>query len=146
MILCTPGLRPWIKGGDILPRIFGSDHCPVYIDLHETIEHPQQGTLRLRDMLNPPNRPPSTAVVYPVDPPRTAPEPPRFAAKFYDEFSGKQTTLKSFFGGAGAKGKRSGALVSPSPSPSPSVTPTESGSVLDTPAAESLDTGAESTL
>ena len=24
LILCTPGLRPWIKGGDIEPKVFGS--------------------------------------------------------------------------------------------------------------------------
>jgi AP endonuclease-2 len=61
-------------------------------------------------MLNPLNRAPSTAPVYPNDVPREATEPPRFATKFLDEFSGKQTTLKSFFGGGkkvdkGDKGK-----------------------------------------
>ncbi|WVR07703.1 exodeoxyribonuclease III [Kwoniella sp. DSM 27419] len=120
LVLCTPGLRPWIKGGDILNKVYGSDHCPVYIDLHETIEHPVKGTLHLKDMLNPPDRPPSTAPVYPNDVPREAPEPPRFATKFFDEFSGRQTTLKSFFGGgAGAKQEKD----IPSPSPTPSVTP-----------------------
>lgn len=79
--------------------MYGSDHCPVYIDLHEEIDHPTLGPLKLRDMLDPPNRTPSTAPVYPNDVPREAPEPPRFATKFLDEFSGKQTTLKSFFGG-----------------------------------------------
>ena len=86
-ILCSPGLRPWIKGGDILAKVYGSDHCPVYLDLHDSIETPT-GTLQLRDMLNPSNRTPSTAPLYPCDPPRTAPEPPRFATKFLEEFSG----------------------------------------------------------
>jgi AP endonuclease-2 len=95
----------------------------VYIDLHETIEHPERGTLHLRDMLHPPDRPPTTAVVYQTDPPRTAPEPPRFATKFYEEFSGRQTTLKSFFGG-GAKRK----LISLSPSPT-GTPPVESSAV-----------------
>lgn len=54
-------------------------------------------------MLNPPDRPPTTAPTYPNDVPRDAPEPPRFATKFLDEFSGKQTTLKSFFGGGAKK-------------------------------------------
>ncbi|WVQ74204.1 exodeoxyribonuclease III [Cryptococcus sp. DSM 104548] len=126
-ILCTPGLRPWIKGGDILPKIYGSDHCPVYIDLHESITLPSGETLLLRDQLNPPNRPPSTAPVYPNAVVREAPEPPRFATKFLDEFSGKQTTLKSFFGGGGAKravekskGKEK-ASVSPRTSASPAT-------------------------
>ena len=106
-ILCSPGLRPWIKSGDIDTKIYGSDHCPVYIDLHDSIPDPAN-TLYLRDALNPPDRPPVTTPIYPQDPPREAPEPPRFATKFYDEFSGKQRTLKSFFGGgggAGGKGK-----------------------------------------
>ncbi|ORY33511.1 Endonuclease/exonuclease/phosphatase [Naematelia encephala] len=114
LILCSPGLRPWIKGGDIQAKIFGSDHCPVYIDLHETAEIPGKGLVRLRDMLNPPDRPMTTAAVYPTDPPRVAPEPPRFATKFFEEFSGRQTTLRGFFA-AGSKRN----LVSPSPTPTP---------------------------
>lgn len=117
-ILCSPGLRPWIKGGDILNKVFGSDHCPVYIDLHESIDHPILGKVNLRDMMNPPNRPPSTAPTYPNDVPREAPEPPRFATKFLDEFSGRQTTLKSFFGGkpavkAESKGKEDKEVAKP---------------------------------
>nr|XP_018260915.1 exodeoxyribonuclease III [Kwoniella dejecticola CBS 10117]OBR83073.1 exodeoxyribonuclease III [Kwoniella dejecticola CBS 10117] len=121
LILCTPGLRPWIKGGDILNKVYGSDHCPVYIDLHETITDPEKGELHLRDMLNPPDRSPSTAPVYPNDVPRTMPEPPRFATKFFDEFSGRQTTLKNFFGGGGGGNtlaKKSGKTPSASPTPS----------------------------
>ncbi|ODN94694.1 exodeoxyribonuclease III [Cryptococcus wingfieldii CBS 7118] len=144
-ILCTPGLRPWIKGGDILPKVYGSDHCPVYIDLHESITLPSGETLHLRDQLNPPDRPPSTAPVYPNAVRREAPEPPRFATKFLDEFSGKQTTLKSFFGGGGAKkvvergqGKeKSSALpkTSASPAPPPAPSPLASAPVGgDTPA------------
>ncbi|WVF73073.1 exodeoxyribonuclease III [Kwoniella sp. CBS 6097] len=135
LILCTPGLRPWIKGGDILNKVYGSDHCPVYIDLHETIQHPTFGTLHLKDQLNPSHRPPSTAPVYPNDVPREAPEPPRFATKFYDEFSGRQTSLKSFFGGGAGKNgpqlngkaaKQSEGIAIPSPSPTPAPTETAS--------------------
>ena len=88
LVLCSPGLRPWIKGGDIQFKVFGSDHCPVYIDLHETADIPGKGTLHLRDMLNPTGRPPSTAPEYPTVPPRTVPEPPRLATKFFEEISG----------------------------------------------------------
>ncbi|KAL1412735.1 Class II abasic (AP) endonuclease [Vanrija albida] len=69
-VLCTPGLRPWIKGGDIDASVHGSDHCPVYIDLHDSIELDGQ-TIYLRDLLNPKDRPPSTAPVYPSDIPST---------------------------------------------------------------------------
>jgi AP endonuclease-2 len=124
-ILCSPGLRPWIKGGDIQNKVFGSDHCPVYIDLHDSITTQTGEVLHIKDQLNPPNRPPSTAPLYPTDPPRTAPEPPRFATKFLDEFSGKQQTLKSFFGGGR---KKSESVVSPSPTPTASeATASEAG-------------------
>lgn len=129
-VLCTPGLRPWVKGGDILDKVFGSDHCPVYVDFHETVTTAEGKELHLRDMLNPPDRPPTTAVVYPSDPPRTGPEPPRFATKFFDEFSGRQTTIKSFFGGGAVKRK----LVEPSPEPVPSPSP-----AVDTPPTEQAD-------
>ncbi len=128
LILCSPGLRPWIKGGDILPKVFGSDHCPVYIDLHETADIPGKGLLQLRDMLNPPDRPPSTAPFFLTDPPRTAPEPPRFATNFFEEFSGRQKTLQSFFGGRSKpirKPSNGDAFVSPSPTPAPTESPME---------------------
>ena len=126
LILCSPGLRPWIKGGDIQSKVYGSDHCPVYIDLHECAEIPGKGMLQLRDMLNPPDRQPSTAPLYPVDPPRTALEPPRFATKFFEEFSGRQTSLKSFFGSQSRpirKPSMSASLVSLSPTPGPAESP-----------------------
>ena len=59
--------------------------------------------------------------MYSNDTPRQAPEPPRFATKFFEEFSAKQTTLKSFFGGGNPK-----KLVEPSPSPVPDLPPSES--------------------
>lgn len=102
LILCTPGLRPWIKGGDIQAKVFGSDHCPVYIDLHNSIER-DGDTVYLRDLLNPTDRPPSTGTVFPWDEPRTAPQPPRFATKFMEEFSAKQRTLKSLWANAKPK-------------------------------------------
>lgn len=86
----------------------------MYIDLHESITLEDGSELKLRDQLNPANRPPSTAPVYPDDVPRTAPEPPRFATKFFEEFSGRQTTLKNFFGKGPTK-----PPIEPSPSPTP---------------------------
>lgn len=128
LILCSSGLRPWINGGDIQPKVFGSDHCPVYIDLHETADVPGKGLLNLRDMLNPPDRSPSTAPSYPTEPLRIAPEPPRFATKFFEEFSGRQKTLQSFFGGRSKPARKQSTdagFVSPSPTPGPSESPAE---------------------
>ncbi|KAK4685463.1 AP endonuclease 2, partial [Tremellales sp. Uapishka_1] len=123
-ILCSPGLRPWIKGGDIQPKTFGSDHCPVYIDLHDSITDATDGEILLKDMLNPANRPASTGLVYPGDAKRREgiPEPPRFATKFYEEFSGRQTTLKGFFGGGSQVKRKTATAKSETPStPSPII-------------------------
>ncbi|KAG2140031.1 Endonuclease/exonuclease/phosphatase [Suillus cothurnatus] len=82
-ILVTPGILPWIKHGDIQPSLKGSDHCPIYIDLHDEITTDAGEQLFLRDVL-------------PMDGNRE--NPPRLAARRWEEFSGKQTLLSTFFG------------------------------------------------
>ncbi|OJT12415.1 DNA-(apurinic or apyrimidinic site) lyase 2 [Trametes pubescens] len=82
-ILVTKGLLPWISHGDIQPSLKGSDHCPIYIDLRDEITLGSGETIKLRDAMQQTD---------------TAREPPRIAAKFWDEFSGKQTVLSAFFG------------------------------------------------
>ena len=80
-ILVTKGLLPWIKHGDIQPSIKGSDHCPIYIDLHEEIEVDGKGLNLCEQILG-------------SDPLK---QPPRISTRYWDEFSGKQTMLSSFF-------------------------------------------------
>ncbi|KAJ7809105.1 Endonuclease/exonuclease/phosphatase [Mycena leptocephala] len=96
-ILVTPGLLPWIKAADIQPEIKGSDHCPVFIDLHDQIIDTSGGVIKLRDVLG-----------------RTAgcTEPPRVAAKFWDEY--KQRLLDT--------PSSASAPQPPSDPPTPSVT------------------------
>ncbi|GAA5912656.1 hypothetical protein JCM5296_006045 [Sporobolomyces johnsonii] len=106
-ILVTPGLLPWVKDSDIQPKVVGSDHCPVYLDLHDEIEVEGRRTVRLWDMMNSGRS---------EDPP---PPPPSFATRFYDEFSGKQRQLSSWFG------KKGGA---PPPQPPTTSTPAPSAS------------------
>ncbi|KAG1841234.1 Endonuclease/exonuclease/phosphatase [Suillus subalutaceus] len=101
-ILVTPGMLPWIKHGDIQPSLRGSDHCPIYIDLHDEITTDAGERLFLRDVL-------------PMDGKRE--DPPRLAARLWEEYSGKQTLLSTFFG----KGNK---LRSPSNSPLSSLSPT----------------------
>lgn len=96
-ILVTPGLLPWIADSDIQPDVFGSDHCPVWVDLHESIVNEQGETLVLKDLMNLPPNPEN---------PDEPPDPPRFATRFWDEFSGKQRSLKDFFGGGPNKAGR----------------------------------------
>lgn len=83
--LITPGLRPWVKAAEIQPHIFGSDHCPVVLDLFDTIES-AQGPLSLAKRLC------------------HAAEPPSLAASHYDEFCPrKQPRLDTLFGAQRAR-------------------------------------------
>ncbi|KAG8971002.1 Class II abasic (AP) endonuclease [Tulasnella sp. 425] len=82
-ILITEGLLPWFKFGDIQADILGSDHCPVYIDLHDEIVLPSGETRTLKSMMGMDSQVPR--------------DPPRICAKFWDEFSGKQTLVSAFF-------------------------------------------------
>ncbi|KAN0066462.1 Class II abasic (AP) endonuclease [Thecaphora frezii] len=81
--LVTEGLLPWIKGADIQQHIYGSDHCPIYLDLHDSRQIDGE-TVLLKDLLDG----------------GAARPPPPLAACFYDEFSGKQRKLASFFAAA----------------------------------------------
>ena len=78
--LATEGLLPWIKGADIQADIYGSDHCPVYVDLYD--EREVDGKMvKLADLMHG----------------NSGRLPPALAACHYDEFSGKQRKLASFF-------------------------------------------------
>ncbi|KAH9921725.1 DNase I-like protein [Epithele typhae] len=107
-ILVTKGLLPWISGGDIQPSLKGSDHCPIYIDLHEQITLDSGEVLTLRD-----------AMKQHAD----LKEPPRLVAKFWPEFAGKQTVLSAFFG---KQVVSTTAKTDPSPTPPLSQSPSSS--------------------
>ncbi|KAF9067492.1 Endonuclease/exonuclease/phosphatase [Rhodocollybia butyracea] len=92
-ILATPGLLPWIKAGDIEPSLKGSDHCPVWIELYEEIEVSSPNgtsTMKLRDAMLCGSG---------------EKDPPRLATRFWDEHSGKQRLLASFFSAGSTSGK-----------------------------------------
>lgn len=115
-ILVTPGLVPWIKAGDTLPDIKGSDHCPVYIDFHDEITTSTGEVIRLRDV---------------VGSQVESKDPPRVATRFWEEFSGKQTSLQQFFGGRA----KSSASTTPKTKTPPALKPTPTPPILE--AAES---------
>lgn len=52
-ILASEGLLKWIKHCDIRPDIYGSDHCPVVAELHDEINDPLKGSIKLWDVMNP---------------------------------------------------------------------------------------------
>lgn len=101
LILITPGLCQWIKDADIQPLVKGSDHCPVYIDLHDSIVDETGRERRLRDMLHTPNKSDSREV-------------PRICARVWDDFYSKQTLLSSFFSkGSSSVSTSTDRVVSP---------------------------------
>ena len=85
--LLTKGLLPWFKHGDILPSIKGSDHCPVYIDLHDEIVNEDGVNMSLKEFMKLDEEIRGT---------------PRLATKYWAEYSGKQKLLSNFFGKKGA--------------------------------------------
>jgi AP endonuclease 2 len=99
----TPGLLPWIKNGDIMPSLRGSDHCPIYIDLHSEIQNADGHLVRLKDRMH------NLAIPIPISSPERRP-PPRLSTQHWDEYSGKQQLLSSFFA-KGAKKPSAAASV-----------------------------------
>ena len=122
-ILVTKGLVPWIKHGDILPSLKGSDHCPIYVDLHDEITSTDGTSISLRQAM----KLDSEAIR----------DPPRLASKYWDEYSGKQTMLSTFFGKRTVVSPDSSVLPAtqsaedPTPSPpEPASTPSNGTSSL----------------
>ncbi len=103
-ILVTKGLLPWISHGDIQPSHKGSDHCPIYIDLRDEITLESGEILSLHEAMK---QTPDLK------------EPPRIAAKFWDEFSGKQTVLSTFFGKHAVSKQKGDMPPSSTPAPTP---------------------------
>ncbi|KAI6009672.1 DNase I-like protein [Pisolithus marmoratus] len=119
-ILATKGILPWIKHGDIQPPIKGSDHCPIYIDLHDEITTDDGRKLCLREVMPRPAKHDTAPV-------------PRLAARCWDEFSGKQTLLSTFFSkGAKVSTAASTSDSSSSPSGSPSASPPQASAISST--------------
>ncbi len=50
--LCTPGLSRWIKSADIQPHVYGSDHCPVFLELHDEIVEEDGRVTHISELLN----------------------------------------------------------------------------------------------
>ncbi|CAO1621759.1 unnamed protein product [Parajaminaea phylloscopi] len=81
--LVSPGLKDWVKRADIQNQTPGSDHCPVFVDLHD--ERLIDGkVVRLRDLMTSSSGATASAL----------------AASRWEEFNRKD--LKSFFAKARA--------------------------------------------
>lgn len=76
--LVSPGLKEWVKAADIQNETPGSDHCPIFVDLHD--ERIIDGeVVKLKNLMAPPGS--------------LTPSP--LAASRWEEFNRKD--LKSFF-------------------------------------------------
>ncbi|KDN65250.1 putative endonuclease/Exonuclease/phosphatase [Colletotrichum sublineola] len=51
-ILCSAGIKDWFTGSNIQEGLMGSDHCPVYADLVDTVKIDGRDT-SLLDLMNP---------------------------------------------------------------------------------------------
>ncbi|UZJ52488.1 hypothetical protein CBS101457_001808 [Exobasidium rhododendri] len=79
--LVTKGLLPWIKFADIQANVYGSDHCPIYVDFHDEITSEEGSKLKLSD--------------YILADSNTKRKIPALAASSWPEFAGRR--LQSFF-------------------------------------------------
>ncbi|CCA69095.1 related to APN2-AP endonuclease, exonuclease III homolog [Serendipita indica DSM 11827] len=97
LILITPGLRQWVKEADIQPSIKGSDHCPVFIDLYDSITDENGRLHRLSDHLHDPSAPSTVSSIVGSNATVQPGVIPRICARQWDEFSAKQTLLSTYF-------------------------------------------------
>ncbi|CEH19479.1 Apurinic/apyrimidinic endonuclease and related enzymes [Ceraceosorus bombacis] len=86
-ILIDEGLIPWFKDSDVAQDVYGSDHCPVWIDLHDEITDRNGKKNHLRDVLGGGEA-------------HAARKAPPLASCNWPELS--QRGIKSFFGGSAA--------------------------------------------
>ncbi|KAG0003098.1 Class II abasic (AP) endonuclease [Entomortierella chlamydospora] len=113
-ILVTSGLLPWFKSCDRKPYVVGSDHCPVVAEMHTELN------LEMSDEEYTQDREAATAqrlqhILDSYD----GTNDHILAAKYFDEFSGKQQKLSSFF-------KKSTTQAQPAVSETPSNSGSES--------------------
>ncbi|KAE8232424.1 hypothetical protein CF326_g2555 [Tilletia indica] len=125
--LVSQGLLPWLKSADIQADIYGSDHCPVYVELHDEREIDGR-KVKLRDLMHGWDKE--------KEPDGPSMRPPPLAACNEEEFSDKRRSIASFFT-APASSKSSGK-VSRSGTTSSSVAVKSSPSSSNMPPAASL--------
>ncbi|CAL5866535.1 uncharacterized protein PFLUO_LOCUS744 [Penicillium psychrofluorescens] len=52
-VLCSTGMQEWFADSNIQEGLMGSDHCPVYAVLKDTVSHDGE-PVHIRDLMNPP--------------------------------------------------------------------------------------------
>ncbi|KAG0085725.1 Class II abasic (AP) endonuclease [Podila epicladia] len=90
-ILVTEGLLPWFKSCDRLPHVVGSDHCPVIAEMFPELKIDCSGGEAQQETV------PSGKSLQDILDSYGGSTDHALAAKFYDEFSGKQQKLSLFF-------------------------------------------------
>lgn len=54
-VLVSEAMHSWLENANIQEGLLGSDHCPVYVDFKDTVTLGSGETVKLVDVLNPPN-------------------------------------------------------------------------------------------
>nr|DAB41635.1 TPA_exp: AP endonuclease protein 2 [Thielaviopsis musarum] len=54
-VLCSSGVKDWVAAADIQPGLMGSDHCPVYAELHDRVQW-RGAECAVEEAVNPPGR------------------------------------------------------------------------------------------
>ncbi|KAG0344978.1 Class II abasic (AP) endonuclease, partial [Podila humilis] len=104
-ILVTEGLVPWFKSCDRMPHIVGSDHCPVVAEMSADLVLEKPVTVSVKEVENQDHHyqqgtntsPPVKQRLQDILDHYGGSTDHALAAKFYDEFSGKQQKLSLFF-------------------------------------------------
>ncbi|KAI9028616.1 DNase I-like protein [Hyaloraphidium curvatum] len=111
-VLASVGLAPAFCGGDVHQDVMGSDHCPVSGTMRDEVWVDAEGRLvegegpegaklvRLADLMEP-------------EPDAAPRNPPALCTRFWEEFSGKQKKLSTFFSAARPEADKAAAPDSP---------------------------------
>ncbi|KAF9355655.1 Class II abasic (AP) endonuclease [Mortierella sp. AD094] len=91
-ILVTSGLLPWFKSCDRKPHVVGSDHCPVVAEMQTELSLEKSEEERIQD-----REAASAQRLQDILDSYGGTNDHTLSARYFDEFSGKQQKLSSFF-------------------------------------------------
>ncbi|KAG0375905.1 Class II abasic (AP) endonuclease [Mortierella sp. AD032] len=113
-ILVTEKLLPWFKSCDRQPQVVGSDHCPVVAEMAaELVLGKEKEQLSLKSLEGREEVEVEKIVLQDVMDSYGGTTDHPLAARFFDEFSGKQQKLSAFFKKPATSLPRSGVSTKP---------------------------------
>ncbi|KAK3848541.1 MAG: Endonuclease/exonuclease/phosphatase [Linnemannia gamsii] len=113
-ILVTEKLLPWFKSCDRQPQVVGSDHCPVVAEMAaELVLGKEKEQLSVKSLEGREGVEVEKIVLQDVLDSYGGTKDHPLAARFFDEFSGKQQKLSAFFKTPATSLPKSGASTKP---------------------------------